>query len=186
MQVGDKVIYVKSLHARYLEQSGSDKNGEKSQELGIILRHFEPCTIERIEYILLDPPTPYTVARLTLVLRDVGESISVDVPPPVANFSEFVVPEYRFDASWQASPTRNGRVKACMLKGEEVGGCWYTGTVLKDSLERVQISRPLETEALLSRYKVRNVAVLPLSLEFFGWSFWLEACLFLPSTPQST
>lgn len=157
VQVGDEVAYMLHLH----EESERD-HGPVTGDLGpqqvpqVSFRPCEPCRVQNITYAIWPgdfPAQQFTVARVELVLMDPqrgtragGASssgselkLTVDIPPPIAEFPEFVVPLRNYEDGCRRVHRVGETVKTYML-GSDSRSEWYQGKVVEDQLASCVVS----------------------------------------------
>lgn len=185
--MGDEVAYILKLH----EESERD-HGPITGEVGpkqvpqVSFRQCEPCRVQTITYAIWPgeiPAQQFTVARVELVLinpqrgaRAGGASssgselkLTVDIPPPIAEFPEFVVPMHSYAEGCRRVFSSGDAVKTYML-GSDSRSEWYQGKIKDDKLAGRAISgTDLLTTDQTGRYQVRSRSFLTASTHPLMW-----------------
>lgn len=178
MQVGDEVAYLVKLHEECEKDQGPVTGDLGPKQLSqVAFRDCEPCRVNAITYAIwaVDVPAQrFTVARVELVLlapQRAGATggasssgrelkLTVDIPPPIAEFAEFVVPLRSYEDGCRRVHKVGDEVQTYML-GSDSRCQWYKGTVVSDTLDGQVVSDAelLETDQI-GRYKVQSAAWL--------------------------
>lgn len=78
------------------------------------LRPCEPCRVTRVDYVIAGGVLRHTCARVTLRAEGGEEGpaeFTIDVPPPLGDDDEFLVPRARFDEAAAAAYPLGTRVQ---------------------------------------------------------------------------
>ena len=147
-QAGDQVVYLLQGHKKYLSDT-NDKMPSMELSLANIgtVRPAEPAVVEEIEYTISDTGFDYTLAKLKLKLTDplsplYNSYYEVEVPPPFAGHTEFIILKHRFEAGVLA-----GMHIGCVCKSiwytDDVAE-WWVGDVTEDAADGALIRMTLE------------------------------------------
>lgn len=165
------------LHEECEKEHGAVTGDLGSKQLPrVVFRECEPCRVNTITYAIWPGDVPaqrFTVARVELVLLEPQRSaatggasssgkelkLTVDIPPPIAEFAEFVVPLRSYEDGCRRVHRVGDEVQTYML-GSDSRCQWYKGTVVSDTLGGQVIS---DAEMLVTdqigRYKVRHAVL---------------------------
>jgi hypothetical protein len=186
VQVGDDVVLIKDLYNAFLAMSSNgnrlhdgaaappDRATSAAQPspspahptarttLATLatLRPCEPCRVQAIDYVMAPTEPRHTIARVTLSADGAEHPFHVDVPPPLDDYSEFLVPRRRFDEAAAAEFRVGDSVRVFMLDGDSGQAVGYAGTVVSDKLGGQVPVHTFACAHMLNRYKVRAKLIL--------------------------